>query len=91
MRNFKKRTYRVPGPDPVYRSRLVSLLINKVMKDGKKTVAQKIVYKALRKVVHVLIKEQEKLTGQKEKLTEQKKKISRTEKKIDRAERIERF
>jgi len=54
MRNFKKRTYRVPSPDPVYNSRLVSLLINKVMKNGKKTVAQKIVYKALDRLPHLI-------------------------------------
>ena len=34
-------------PDPIYGSRLVSKIINKVMRDGKKTVAQRIVYKAL--------------------------------------------
>jgi len=33
-------------PDPVYNSTLVTKLINKVMYDGKKGVAQKIVYKA---------------------------------------------
>jgi len=59
MRNFKNRTYRVPVPDPVYRSRLVSLLINKVMKDGKKTVAQKIVYKALKKVIYLLTEDED--------------------------------
>lgn len=34
--------------DPIYKSRLVSKLINRVMKDGKKTVAQKQVYKAFK-------------------------------------------
>ena len=34
-------------PDPVYRNRLVQQLINKVMLDGKKSVAEKIVYDAL--------------------------------------------
>lgn len=33
-------------PDPVYNSALVSKLINSVMRDGKKGVAQKIVYEA---------------------------------------------
>ena len=33
-------------PDPVYNSKLVSKLINSVMLDGKKGVAQKIVYDA---------------------------------------------
>ncbi|WAM34423.1 30S ribosomal protein S7 [Caldicellulosiruptor morganii] len=33
-------------PDPVYNDRVVAKLINKVMKDGKKSIAQKIVYGA---------------------------------------------
>ncbi|MFC1627078.1 30S ribosomal protein S7 [Patescibacteria group bacterium] len=40
----KKRTVQ---PDPVYVNRLVTKLINKTMKDGKKSKAQKHVYKAL--------------------------------------------
>jgi small subunit ribosomal protein S7 len=34
-------------PDPVHRNRLVQQVINKVMLDGKKSVAEKIVYDAL--------------------------------------------
>jgi small subunit ribosomal protein S7 len=34
-------------PDPVHRSRLVSQVINKVMLDGKKNTAEKIVYDAM--------------------------------------------
>ncbi len=34
-------------PDPIYGSELLARLINKVMKDGKKTLAQRIVYGAL--------------------------------------------
>jgi small subunit ribosomal protein S7 len=34
-------------PDPVYRSRLVQQVINKVMLDGKKSTAEQIVYDAL--------------------------------------------
>jgi small subunit ribosomal protein S7 len=34
-------------PDAVYRSRLVQQVINKVMSDGKKSTAEKIVYEAL--------------------------------------------
>ena len=37
-------------PDPVYNSQLVTRLINKVMYDGKKGVAQKIVYDAFKEV-----------------------------------------
>lgn len=42
--------------DTIYNSKLLSKLINRVMKDGKKTIAQNIVYKALARV--------EKETGQ---------------------------
>src|ERR687889_1732030 len=34
-------------PDPIHRSRLVQQVINKVMLDGKKSTAEKIVYEAL--------------------------------------------
>lgn len=37
---------RTLNPDPIYNSRLVTRFINKVMVDGKKTVAQSLVYKA---------------------------------------------
>jgi small subunit ribosomal protein S7 len=37
-------------PDPVYQSQLVTQVINKVMAQGKKSVAEKIVYDALRDV-----------------------------------------
>jgi small subunit ribosomal protein S7 len=42
----KKVAKRIVQPDPVYSNVLVTKLINKVMKDGKKSVAQKIVYAA---------------------------------------------
>ena len=38
------------SPDPVYNSRLVTQVINKVMLDGKKSTAEKIVYDALDRV-----------------------------------------
>src|SRR5207245_7103047 len=41
---------RTPEPDPVYSSRLVSQIVNKLMRDGKKSVAEKIVYSALDRV-----------------------------------------
>jgi len=34
-------------PDPIYNSRLVTLMVIRVLKSGKKSVAQRIVYKAL--------------------------------------------
>jgi small subunit ribosomal protein S7 len=47
----RKRVIKRPkiAPDPVYGSELVSRLINRVMWDGKKTVATKIVIRAIRK------------------------------------------
>ena len=48
-------------PDPIYKSRLVTLLVRRIMKSGKKSLAQKIVYNALevisndRSVSHPLI------------------------------------
>jgi small subunit ribosomal protein S7 len=40
-------TIRPVEPDPVHRSRLVQQVINKVMLDGKKAIAERIVYDAL--------------------------------------------
>jgi small subunit ribosomal protein S7 len=40
-------TIRPVEPDPVHRSKLVTQIINKVMLDGKKSTAEKIVYDAL--------------------------------------------
>jgi small subunit ribosomal protein S7 len=37
-------------PDPVYDSRLVTQVVNRVMRDGKKSTAERIVYGALEKV-----------------------------------------
>jgi small subunit ribosomal protein S7 len=41
---------RILQPDPIYNSRLVSRFINKVMFDGKKSVAQRLVYDALEQI-----------------------------------------
>jgi small subunit ribosomal protein S7 len=41
---------RIPDPDPIYNSQLVTQVINKVMLQGKKSVAEKIVYEALEQV-----------------------------------------
>lgn len=43
----KKRTFE---PDPIYHSPLLTRLINRVMKDGKKSLAQRLVYKALKQI-----------------------------------------
>ena len=37
-------------PDPVYQSKLVTRLINRVMYDGKRGTAQTIIYKAFKKI-----------------------------------------
>jgi small subunit ribosomal protein S7 len=41
---------RKPTPDPVYHSELVSQMINRVMTQGKKSTAEKVVYTALDRV-----------------------------------------
>jgi small subunit ribosomal protein S7 len=43
-------TPRSPEPDPIYNSVLVTQLVNRVMTQGKKSVAEKIVYDALEQV-----------------------------------------
>jgi small subunit ribosomal protein S7 len=43
-RNISKK--RFPQPDVIYNSYLVSLLITRILKSGKKTIAKKIVYEA---------------------------------------------
>lgn len=49
---FKKFTasYKFQKPDPVYNSKLVAKLINCLMWDGKKSVASKVVYGALKEI-----------------------------------------
>ena len=41
---------REPDPDPVYNSKLVSQVINKIMLNGKKSVAEQIVYSAMERI-----------------------------------------
>nr|YP_010694962.1 ribosomal protein S7 [Hypecoum zhukanum]YP_010694974.1 ribosomal protein S7 [Hypecoum zhukanum]YP_010894699.1 ribosomal protein S7 [Hypecoum leptocarpum]YP_010894710.1 ribosomal protein S7 [Hypecoum leptocarpum]YP_010963275.1 ribosomal protein S7 [Hypecoum erectum]YP_010963290.1 ribosomal protein S7 [Hypecoum erectum]WCF60177.1 ribosomal protein S7 [Hypecoum zhukanum]WCF60189.1 ribosomal protein S7 [Hypecoum zhukanum]WJW71569.1 ribosomal protein S7 [Hypecoum leptocarpum]WJW71581.1 ribos len=36
--------------DPIYRNRLVNMLINRILKHGKKSLAYKILYRALKKI-----------------------------------------
>ena len=47
-RPLKKK--RILLPDPVYQSLSVHMLVNRVMKSGKKSVAYRIVYTALRNI-----------------------------------------
>lgn len=51
----KKAEKRIISPDPLYNSRLLAKFINKVMSDGKKSIAADLVYRALE-----IIKEQSK-------------------------------
>ncbi|MFH1896547.1 MAG: 30S ribosomal protein S7 [bacterium] len=43
----KQAPKRITENDPVYKSKLITRLINKIMQDGKKSLAENIVYKAL--------------------------------------------
>ena len=45
-----KVSKKILPPDPIYGSRLVNRVINKVMKDGKRSIAQSLVYKALNQI-----------------------------------------
>lgn len=47
MPRGRKIPKRIVSPDPKYSSLLIARFINMIMKDGKKTLAQKIVYSAL--------------------------------------------
>lgn len=49
MRSGKVEKKLLP-PDPIYNSRLVSRFINKVMSDGRKATAQKLIYQALEEI-----------------------------------------
>ncbi len=57
MPRGRKIPKRVVSPDPKYNSLLVSRFINMIMKDGKKTLAQKIVYSALENLKEKIKKE----------------------------------
>lgn len=46
----KRIKKRLVAPDEIYGNRLVARLINQIMKDGKKTIAQKQVYRTLDKI-----------------------------------------
>ncbi|KAK2349790.1 ribosomal protein S7 [Trifolium repens] len=37
-------------PDPIYRNRLVNMLVNRIMKHGKKSLAYQIIYRALKRI-----------------------------------------
>jgi small subunit ribosomal protein S7 len=56
MSRRRKATHRIPVPDARYNSALVTHLINVIMKSGKKTVAERIVYGAFERVSEKLQK-----------------------------------
>lgn len=49
-RNIAKK--RLIVPDPIYNSKLITMLTVRILKNGKKTLAQKIIYKALDIIEH---------------------------------------
>ena len=55
MSRCKKRNPRKVLPDSRYKSELITRFINAVMQDGKKEVAEKIVYGALEQAKNKLI------------------------------------
>ncbi|HUW21306.1 MAG TPA: 30S ribosomal protein S7 [Candidatus Bathyarchaeia archaeon] len=50
MARSGKVVKRLISPDPLYNNRLVTKLINQVMRQGKKNIAQKIVYRAFDRI-----------------------------------------
>ena len=50
MSRRKTPQKRTINPDPIYHSRLVSMLVNRILQSGKKTLAQQIFYQAMKKI-----------------------------------------
>ena len=50
MSRKKKAPKKIPVIDPKYKSAIIPKLINSIMYDGKKTIAEKIVYEAMEKI-----------------------------------------
>ena len=50
MSRKRKAPKKIPITDPVYKSAIIPKLINSIMYDGKKTVAEKIIYDAIDKI-----------------------------------------
>ncbi len=51
MSRKKTQPKKIPLIDPIYKSTIIPKLINSIMYDGKKTIAEKIVYDALEKIM----------------------------------------
>ncbi|GJN41303.1 hypothetical protein PR202_gn00657 [Eleusine coracana subsp. coracana] len=41
---------RTAKSDPIFRNRLVNMVVNRIMKDGKKSLAYQILYRAVKKI-----------------------------------------
>ena len=50
MSRKRKAPKKIPIVDPKYKSQIIPKLINSIMYDGKKTIAEKIIYDALEKI-----------------------------------------
>ena len=50
MSRKRKATKKLPVIDPKYKSTIIQKLINSIMYDGKKTIAEKIIYDAIEKI-----------------------------------------
>ena len=50
MSRKKSQPKKITTPDPIYKSTIIPKLINSIMYDGKKIVAEKIVYQAIDKI-----------------------------------------
>ena len=50
MSRKKRAPKKIPIVDPIYKSTIIPKLINSIMYDGKKTVAEKIIYEAIDKI-----------------------------------------
>lgn len=50
MSRRRRAKKRIVSPDPTYQSSLIHMLVNRVMKDGKKALAYKIVYETMESI-----------------------------------------
>lgn len=54
MSRRKNPKKRIIASDPIYNSIVVSMIINKILSNGKKTLAQKIFYESIKKVIETI-------------------------------------
>nr|YP_010286840.1 ribosomal protein S7 [Hydrocharis dubia]YP_010286854.1 ribosomal protein S7 [Hydrocharis dubia]UKT60914.1 ribosomal protein S7 [Hydrocharis dubia]UKT60915.1 ribosomal protein S7 [Hydrocharis dubia] len=47
---MSRREKKTTKPDPIYRNRLVNMLVNRIQKHGKKSLAYQILYRAMKKI-----------------------------------------